>query len=145
VFGIKPYQKAFKGSKIMQTINLKRASIASLIIWILGVSAFVGSYYIPLMDNSDEQANWFLTVALIPAILFGVYTYYRRSSRTNWLILGGFMFFLTMLLDAMITVPLFIIPHGGNHLTFFGDPGFWMLGIEYMLIVALANLLFRRK
>ncbi|GJM34544.1 MAG: hypothetical protein DHS20C18_35450 [Saprospiraceae bacterium] len=129
----------------MQTINFKRASIASLIIWILGVTAFVGSYYIPLMDNADEQANWFLTVALIPAILIGVYVYYRRSNRTNWLLLGGFMFFNTILLDTMITVPLFIIPAGGNHLSFFGDPGFWMLGIEYMLIVALANFLFSRK
>ena len=129
----------------MQTINLKRASISSLIIWILGVTAFVGSYYIPLMDNSDEQANWFLTVALIPAVLIGVYVYYRSSSRTNWLLLGGFMFFLTILLDAIITVPLFIIPAGGDHLSFFGDPGFWILGIEYMLIVAVANLLFSRK
>jgi hypothetical protein len=129
----------------MQTINLKRASIASLIIWILGVSAFVGSYYISLLDNADEQANWFLTVALIPAILIGVYVYYRRSSRTNWFFLGGYMFLLTMLLDALITVPLFIIPAGGDHLSFFGDPGFWMLGIEYLLIVAIANLLFSRK
>ena len=129
----------------MQTINLRRATIASFIIWILGVSAFVGSYYIPLMENLDEQANWFLTVALIPAILIGVYVYYRKSSRTNGLLLGGFMFFLTILLDAMITVPLFIIPAGGDHLSFFGDPGFWMLGIEYMLRVAVANLLFSRK
>jgi hypothetical protein len=97
------------------------------------------------MDNSDEQANWFLTVALIPAVLIGVYVYYRSSSRTNWLLLGGFMFFLTILLDAIITVPLFIIPAGGDHLSFFGDPGFWILGIEYMLIVAVANLLFSRK
>lgn len=129
----------------MQTINLKRAGISALIIWILGVSAFVGSYYIPLMDNLDEQANWFLTVALVPAILIGVYVYYRRSSPSNWLFLGGFMFLLTMILDAMITVPLFIIPAGGDHLSFFGDPGFWMLGIEYLCIVAIAHLLFSRK
>jgi len=110
----------------MRPINLKRAIISSLIIWILGVSAFVGSYYLPLMENPDEQANWFLTFALIPSILIGVYVYYRRSIRTNWFLLGGFMFFLTMLLDATITVPLFIIPAGGDHLSFFGDPGFWM-------------------
>ncbi|MEQ8910180.1 MAG: DUF5367 family protein [Vicingaceae bacterium] len=129
----------------MKTINLRRASFASLIIWIIGVSAFVGSYFLPIMENPDEQANWFLTVALIPAILIGVNIYYKRSNRTNALLLGGFMFLLTMLFDAMITVPLFIIPAGGDHLSFFGDPGFWVLGIEYMLLVAVANYIFSRK
>jgi hypothetical protein len=129
----------------MQSINLKRASISALIIWILGVSAFVGSYYLPMMENLDEQANWFLTVALIPAIFMGVYFYHKRSNRTNWLLLSGFMFFLTMLLDALITVPLFIMPVGGDHLSFFGDPGFWILGLEYVLMVFIANRIFGGK
>lgn len=43
----------------MKTLNVKNASISALIIWVMGVSAFVGSYYLPLMDNADEQANWF--------------------------------------------------------------------------------------
>ncbi|TDK47979.1 DUF5367 family protein [Algoriphagus formosus] len=129
----------------MKTLNIKKASISALIIWLIGVSAFIGSYLIPLMDNLDEQANWFLTLALIPAILIGVHFYYRKSNRTNWLSLGGFMFFITILLDAIVTVPLFIIPAGGSHLSFFGDPGFWILGIEYMLVVGLANFLFGKN
>jgi hypothetical protein len=129
----------------MKTLNIKKASISALIIWLIGVSAFIGSYLIPLMDNLDEQANWFLTLALIPAILIGVHFYYRNSNRTNWLLLGGFMFFITILLDAIVTVPLFIIPAGGSHLSFFGDPGFWILGIEYMLVVGLANFLFGKN
>lgn len=129
----------------MQTMNYKKAGISALIIWVIGVSAFVGSYYIPLMDNLDEQANWFLTGALIPATMIGVSVYYRKSRRTNGLLLGGFMFFLTMLLDAMITVPLFIIPAGGSHLSFFGDPGFWILGMVYVLLVVIANWMFSKK
>ncbi|MCR9080779.1 MAG: DUF5367 family protein [Cyclobacteriaceae bacterium] len=124
----------------MQAINIKQASISALVVWVIGVSAFIGSYFIPIMDNLDDQANWALTVALVPAVFMGVYIYYRRNPRINWMILGGYMFFLTMILDAMITVPLFIIPAGGNHLSFFGDPGFWVLGVEYLVLVGLATL-----
>jgi len=137
--------KSSKKDNIMKTVNLKRASLSALIIWVTGVSAFVGSFYFPLMDNPDEQANWFLTLALIPAIITGVYFYNKNGLRTNGLRLGGFMFLLTILLDALITVPIFIIPSGGDHLSFFGDPGFWFLGIEYVLLVATANWMFSRK
>ena len=129
----------------MHTVNFKKATFSALIIWVLGVSAFVGSYYLPIMDNADEQANWFLTFALIPAILIGVYLYNRKSKKTNGLFLGSFMFFLTILFDASITVPLFIIPAGGDYLSFFGDFGFWILAIEYLLIVAIANSIFSKK
>lgn len=129
----------------MKTVNIKKASISALVIWGIGVSAFVGSYYFPLMDNADEQANWFLTIALIPAIVLGVYIYNNNGKRTNGLPLAGYMFFLTMLMDALITVPLFIIPAGGDHLSFFADPGFWILGLEYVLLVTIANWIFSRK
>lgn len=123
----------------MNTLNIKKASISALIIWVIGVSAFVGSYYFPLMDNADEQANWFLTIVLIPAIVIGVYFYNKKGVPTKGLLLAGYMFLLTMLLDALITVPLFIIPAGGNHISFFLDPGFWILGVEYVLVAVIAN------
>ena len=105
--------KSSKKDNIMKTVNLKRASLSALIIWVTGVSAFVGSFYFPLMDNPDEQANWFLTLALIPAIITGVYFYNKNGLRTNGLRLGGFMFLLTILLDALITVPIFVPPPFG--------------------------------
>ena len=129
----------------MKTVNLKRASLSALMIWVMGVSAFAGSYYVPLLDYASEQANWFLSIALIPAIILGVYLYCRNSTKTNGLALGSFMFLLTILLDALITVHLFIIPTGGNHLSFFGDPSFWILGIEYLLLVGMTNWVFSRK
>jgi len=129
----------------MRTVNIKRASFSALIIWVMGVSAFVGSFYFPLMDNADEQANWFLSIVLIPAILIGVYFYNKNGLRTSGLHLGAYMFLLTIFLDAMLTVPIFIIPTGGDHLSFFGDPGFWVLGIAYILLVVIANWMFRRK
>jgi len=59
----------------MKTMNIKKASILALTIWLIRVSAFFGSYYFLLTDNADEQANWFLNIVLIPAIITGIYFY----------------------------------------------------------------------
>ncbi|OEK06504.1 DUF5367 family protein [Roseivirga misakiensis] len=129
----------------MQSINLKKASLSALIIWGIGVSAFVGSYNFTILNNANEQANLFLIIALIPAIIIGVYFYNKKGTQTNGLPLAVYMFLVTILLDSVITVPLFIIPAGGDHLSFFLDPGFWILGIEYIILVIVANWIFSRK
>jgi hypothetical protein len=87
------------------------------------------------MDDPDLQANLVLMVAIIPAACLGAHLYYRRGLKTNGFVLGFVMFSGAIFLDAVITVPVFIIPNGGNHLSFFGDPGFWFIGIEYMTVV----------
>lgn len=120
----------------MKDLNVKRASLSAVIVWTLGVAAFVTSYFIPVMNDPDAQANFVLSVALIPATIFGARFYYHKGFGTNGFLVGGYMFLLTILLDACITVPVFIIPAGGNHLTFFGDPEFWLIGLEYICVVA---------
>ena len=104
--------------------------------YVLGVSAFIGSFMIPIMSDPEKQANIVLSIAIIPAAMIGAHFYYRNGERLNGVLLGVFMFFQTIILDALITVPLFIIPAGGNHLEFFTDPGFWMIGLEYVMAVA---------
>ena len=82
------------------------------------------------------QANLVLAIAIIPAAMLGARFYYRRGLTTNGFVLGTSMFLIAMVLDALITVPVFIIPAGGDYITFFTDPGFWMIGLEYVLAVA---------
>lgn len=120
----------------MKNINLKHVIISSLAVYALGLIAFVGSYFVSIMNDPDLQANIVLMVAIIPAAYLGTYLYYRRGNTTHGLVLGGAMFSSAIVLDAIITVPVFIIPHGGNHLSFFGDPGFWLIGFEYVAVVA---------
>jgi len=120
----------------MKNINIKHVIISCLVIYVLGIIAFVGSYFVPIMDDPDLQANLVLIAALIPAAYTGAYLYYRRGNTTHGLVLGSVLFLSAIVLDAIITVPVFIIPNGGNHLTFFGDPGFWLIGVEYVVIVA---------
>ena len=119
----------------MKTINIKSAIISAIIIWTLGVFAYVVSYLVPVMSDPDVQANWVLSIALIPIAAFGTHIYYRKEFQTNGILLGVFMFLMTIVLDACITVPVFMIPAGINHLAFFGDPGFWFIGLEYVCVV----------
>ena len=118
-------------------MNIKRAMLSAVIVWTLGVSVYVGSFFIVLMEDPDLQANLVLTLVVIPIAIFGAYFYYRKRDKTNGFKLGVFMFIIAMILDALITVPMFIIPEGGSHITFFTDPGFWLIAVEYILAVGI--------
>lgn len=119
----------------MKTINIKSAIISAIIIWTLGVIAYVTSYLVPVMSDPDVQANWVLSIALFPIAAFGAHIYYRKGLQTNGFVLGASMFLVAIFLDAIITVPVFIMPNGGNHITFFTDTGFWLIAIEYIVVV----------
>ncbi|MEO1054910.1 MAG: DUF5367 family protein [Bacteroidota bacterium] len=120
----------------MKNLNIKSAVISAVIIWVLGVTAFVASYFLHIMEDPETQANWVLSLALIPAVSLGAYIYYRKGYKTNALTLGVAMFLVTIILDALITVPVFIAPYGGNHASFFGDITFWVIGLEYITLVS---------
>jgi len=117
-------------------MNIRRAIFSAIIIWILGVSAYAASFFFPILEDPELQANLVLTIALIPSVIIGTYFYYKKGFQTNGYRLGVTMFIVAMFLDALITVPLFIIPEGGNHLSFFTDPGFWLIAVEYIIVVA---------
>lgn len=120
----------------MKNIHIKSIFISAVIVWTLGVMAFVASYFVPVMSDPDLQANWVLSLALIPSATLGAHMYYRKGHKANGFVLGASMFSVTMILDALITVPFLIMPYGGNHLSFFTDPGFWLIAVEYVSVVA---------
>lgn len=119
----------------MKNLNLKFAAISSLVVYAMGIVAFVGSYFVPVMGDPDLQANTVLMIMIVPAAILGARLYYKRGFTTHGLMVAIAMFIGAIILDATITVPLFIIPNGGNHMSFFGDPGFWWIGIEYICVV----------
>ncbi|NBC05436.1 MAG: hypothetical protein GVY20_17255 [Bacteroidetes bacterium] len=120
----------------MKNLNMKHAVISSIVVYILGILAYVGSFFIPIMNDPELQANLVLMIAIVPAAILGARIYYKRGHTTSGFVLGFAMFLGAIILDAIITVPLFIIPNGGSHLSFFGDPGFWLIGVEYVITVA---------
>lgn len=123
----------------MKSLNIKHAIISSLVVYLIGITSYIVSYFIPLLDDKDLQANLVLMIAIIPAVLIGANLYYRRGYSTKGLLLGTVMFLGAMILDALITVPFFIIPYGGSYLSFFGDPGFWLIAIEYVAVVTIVS------
>ncbi len=47
------------------------------------------------------------------------------------------MLLTAVTLDALITVPLFVIPNGGNHYSFFTSLGFWIIAFEFLVVASL--------
>ena len=118
-------------------MHIKRALLAAVLVWILGVGVYISSYFFHFLEDAELQANIMLTLAVIPGALLGAFIYYKSGQKTHGLKLGGFMFATAMILDAIITVPLFILPLGGTHLSFFTDPGFWLIALLYIGVVML--------
>ncbi|NQZ75272.1 MAG: DUF5367 family protein [Ekhidna sp.] len=119
----------------MKNLNVKHAAISSAVVYVLAILAFVGSFLVPILDDPTLQANMALMIAMVPSAYLGAHLYYRRGHTTGGYTLGFVMFLGAIILDAIITVPVFVIPNGGNHLSFFGDPGFWLIGFEYITVV----------
>ncbi|MDW7691948.1 DUF5367 family protein [Flammeovirgaceae bacterium SG7u.111] len=115
-------------------MDIKRLILAAVVAWCLGVSAYSCSYLFTLLNDPEMQANIILTIALIPSAIIGARFYYAKEE-VNGFKLGSMMFLVTMCLDALITVPLLIIPSGGSYLSFFSDLGFWLIAVEYILVV----------
>ena len=120
----------------MKNLNLKHAVISSIVVYVLAILAFIGSFMVPIMEDPELQGNLALMIAMIPAGLWAAHLYYRRGHQTSGYALGFVMFLGAIILDALITVPVFVMPNGGDHLSFFGDPGFWLIGFEYIFVVA---------
>ena len=120
----------------MKNLNLKSVIISAIIVWVLGVTAFISSYFVSIMDDPDTQANWVLSIVLIPVVTLGAHIYYRKGYKTNGFLLGAAMFTVAIILDALITVPVLMAPYGVNHAAFFGDIMFWFIGMEYVSVVA---------
>ena len=55
--------------------------------------------------------------------------YYKKDIATHGFKVGQVFLLTAAFLDAVITVPLFVIPNGGNHYAFFVDLGFWTIAL----------------
>ncbi|MDY2586809.1 DUF5367 family protein [Winogradskyella aquimaris] len=114
-----------------------RAVGIGIIIWILGVSVYNLSFYISFVEDAQQQANILLSIAVMPLVWFGAKQYYKKGTNTHGYWVGQTFFLTATALDALITVPVFIIPSGGSYYQFFTDLGFWLIGFEFISITVL--------
>ena len=108
--------------------------VCGMLIWILVVSFYLLSFSIPVLENSDLQSNIILALAIIPSRSLGTYLFYKKYFRQPSILALTFIA-VSIVLDRLVSVPLFIIPDGGSFSTFFGEPMFYILVVEFYFIV----------
>lgn len=116
-------------------IHSKLFSVAcAILVWTLGICFFLISYYLPILENATLQSNITLVLGIIPSACLGTYLFYKKSFlKPSTLAL---IFITTaVILDALITVPVFMIPAGSSHSEFFGDPMFYTIAVEFYFVV----------
>lgn len=114
-----------------------RAISIGIIIWTIGVSVYNLSFYLSIIEDAQQQANMLLFIAILPLVWFGAKKFYKKGANTHGYWLGQTFFLTATALDALITVPVFIIPNGGSYYQFFTDLGFWFIGFEMITIAVL--------
>lgn len=118
----------------MKTVRVILIGVA---IWILGVSLYTISFQFLMMEDAEMQANMVLFLSVIPLVWFGCALYYKAESTTPGYKVGQAFLFTSAALDALITVPFFMMPNGIDHFSFFTSFGFWLVACEFICIAAL--------
>lgn len=118
-------------------MKLTRTMGFGLLIWVIGVSLYALSFYVPILENPEQQANIWLSIVILPVVWFGAKLYYKKGVTAHGLWVGTIFFSVSAILDALITVPFTILPYGGTYSDFFIDFGFWCIGIEFIAMTAL--------
>ena len=114
-----------------------RAISIGIIIWIIGVCVFTLSSYIFILEDVEQQANMLLFISVMPLVWYGAKQYYKQDMKTHGYWVGQTFYLTATALDALITVPFFVIPNGGSYYQFFTDLGFWLIGFEFITITVL--------
>lgn len=122
-------------------MNFIRALFIGILIWIIGVTAFTVFFEIPFLEDSYLQANIGLAIVVPFLVWIGAKMYYRKGALTHGIVTGLIMLTASAALDALITVPMLIIPFGGSYASFFGSLDFWLIAAEFIGVVFLYWLL----
>ncbi|WKK67058.1 DUF5367 family protein [Lutimonas zeaxanthinifaciens] len=108
--------------------------VCAILVWILGLSFYLLSFYVPVLKNPELQSNIVLALAIIPSSCLGTYLFYKKRYLKPTSLALTFIT-VAIVMDMLITVPVFVIPNGGSYSSFFGDPMFYTLVVEFYFIV----------
>ena len=113
----------------MKTI---RAIFIGVMIWVLGVSIYTLSFSLTLMEDPEQQANLVLLISIFPLVWLGSKIYYKKDKTTHGFSLGLTFLLVSGILDALITVPVFMKPYGIDHYAFFTALEFWLVALVFI-------------
>lgn len=116
-------------------MKLLRTIWIGALIWAL---IFVEWSIIIFTPFLKDLGNWQYLIhylILIPIVIFGVSLYYKSGYKINGFLLGTFLLIIGIILDAVVTVPLFTIPQGIGYLEFFSSI-FMIIGYVELILVS---------
>lgn len=117
-------------------MKIIRAILSGVITWTLIFVTFMILSFIPVVKDSEVQQYMLFYLLLIPILLVSTRFYYRKEG-LHGLTLGLIMAIVSLALDALITVPYVIIPHGGSYASFFTSPFMIITAVEFLLVTYL--------
>jgi len=118
-------------------MNIKRAILLGMAVWVAGVAFYSFSFYVPILEDLEHQANIILFIVVMPLVWLACFYYYKSDTKTHGYFIGQTMLLTAVVLDALITVPFIIIPNGGSYYGFFTALGFWIIAVEFLAIASL--------
>lgn len=116
-------------------MNYFRAALSGLLVWILVSISFYILGQIPFLKDFFWVQSLIVMFGIVFFGIFGAKIYFRKTSRTNGLLLGITMSATALILDVLITVPFVEIPNGRSYYSFFTSPVLWLLAIINALSV----------
>ena len=64
-------------------MKTRRAILTGIAIWIIAVLFYSMSYYVPLLNDVDSQANLVLFIVVMPLVWIGTAYYYKKDKKRN--------------------------------------------------------------
>lgn len=115
-------------------MKILRAILIGIILWALIFVEWTILIFTPFLKDLGNWQWLIHYILLIPIVLFGASYYYKSKDKVNGLVLGLVMLITGVILDAIITIPFFIMPNGGSYAGFFLSPYLLVGLIEFLLI-----------
>ena len=81
---------------------------------------------------------------MIPLGILVAWLYYKSKDKVNGFLIGLAMVLVGVVLDLAITVPFFVIPAGGNYVTYFSSLYLWIGFLEGIVVIGIYDLM-RKK
>lgn len=116
-----------------------RVILVGVLLWIL---IFVEISITMVGLKLSDSAVWIIHyLFLIPIGILCARIYYKSHDKLNGFLLGFILLVVGTILDAVITVPIFIIPQGGSYAAFFSDWTMLIGGLELIVVTGLYDFL----
>lgn len=123
-------------------MKILKAVLLGLLLWVL---VFVEISITMIGLKLSEINVWLIHyIALIPFTILCAWLYYKKKDKTNGFLLGLVILIIGIILDIIITVPLFIMPQDGGYQDYFLNVYLLIGFIELIVITSVYDLIRKR-